>query len=124
MKHDVGCVFALVYAPVIVQAQAAMDWTEAAERTTNVSLAQFGGPPIMPVEVDLQPAGQPGRHAHVAQAQFLVEEVEIVMQAFVVVGLQEGSPRRFVVPRLVSRAGLHDREDMPQTGVIAAPALP
>jgi hypothetical protein len=50
------------------------------------------GQPVVPVEVDLQPAGQPGWHAHVAQAQFLVDEVEVVMQALAVAdALRDGT---------------------------------
>jgi hypothetical protein len=35
--------------------------------------------------VDLQTARQPGRHPHLTQAQFLVDEVEIVVQALAIV---------------------------------------
>ena len=33
----------------------------------------------MPVEVNLQAAGQPGRYPHIAQTQFFVDEVEVVL---------------------------------------------
>ena len=44
-------------------------------------LVSLTGRPVVPVEADLQSAGQPGWHPHVAKAQFLVHEVEAVVQA-------------------------------------------
>ncbi len=67
----------------------------------HLPFAQPRSKPVMPVEIDLQTAGQPGRHAHVAQAQFLVDEVEVIMQALAVVGLQKSPPRLLVMPRLI-----------------------
>jgi len=68
--------------------------------------------PVVPVEVDLQPTGQPCWYPYIAQPQFLIDEVEVVVQAFAVVGLQEGLARLLVVPRLIGRARFHGREDV------------
>jgi hypothetical protein len=43
------------------------------------------------IEVDLQPEWCPGRNAHVAQPELLVDEVEVVMQALAGGGLEEGA---------------------------------
>src|SRR5438270_1463976 len=51
-------------------------------------LTQLTGQPVVAIEVDLQPAGQPCRYAHVAQAQLFVDEIEIVMKAFAIIGNQ------------------------------------
>lgn len=44
-------------------------------------LAQLLGQPGMAIEVDLEAKWRPGRHAQIAQAEVLVDEVEVVMQA-------------------------------------------
>ena len=76
--------------------------------------AQLVRQPVMPVTADLQPAGQPGRHPHMAQAELLVHEIELVMQTLAVIGKQIRLSGLFVVPRLVGGAGLHRREDAHQ----------
>ena len=75
----------------------------------------------MAVEVDLQTAGQPSWHSHVAQAQYLVDGVEVVMQTLAVVGNQIRLAGLFVVPRLVGRAGLHGRQHPHQSRMLPAP---
>ena len=74
----------------------------------------------MPIEVNLQAAGQPCRHPHVAQAQSFVHEIEIVMQAFAVIRHQVRLAGLLVVPWLVRRTGLHRREDAHQTRLLAS----
>src|SRR6202023_1438011 len=54
----------------------------------NFALSQLSRQPVMSVEVDLQTARQPGGNTDVGQSQFFVDEVEIIMQALAVVGLQ------------------------------------
>ena len=56
----------------------------------DVLPAEFGGQPVMPVEIDLQPAGQPSRDPHVAQPQLFIDEIEVVVQALAIVRPQEG----------------------------------
>src|ERR1017187_4642296 len=60
-----------------------------------------------------------GRHADVAEPQFFVQKVEVVVQALAVLRLQiclAGFP---VVPRLVGGARFHGREDAHQAGLFA-----
>ena len=77
----------------------------------DLALSQQAGQPAVPVEIDLQPARQPGRHPHVAQPQVFVDEIEVVVQALAVVRQQIGLAGVLVVPRLVGRAGFHRRQD-------------
>jgi hypothetical protein len=51
-------------------------------------LRQLTRQPAVAVEVDLQAKRRPGRHAHVAQAELRVDEVEVVVQALAAVGLE------------------------------------
>jgi hypothetical protein len=55
------------------------------------------------------------------QAQFGIHEVEIVMQALAAVRAQVGLVRLLVMPGLIGVAGLHRRNDVRQTRMIAAP---
>ncbi len=82
--------------------------------------AQLPRQPVMPIEVNLQAAGQPCRHSHVAQAELFVHEIEVVMQAFAVIRHEVRFAGLFVVPWLVRRTGLHRREDAHQAGTFAS----
>lgn len=75
--------------------------------TAMTNRDRIGCQPVMPVEVDLQAAWQPGGDSHVAQPQFLVDEIEIVVQALAVVWSQERPARCLVVPAFVGRTRLH-----------------
>jgi hypothetical protein len=74
----------------------------------------------VPVHADLQTAGQPRGHTHVTQTDFLVHEIEIIVQALAVIGHQVRLAGLLVVPWLVSRAGLHRREDAYQSSMLSA----
>jgi hypothetical protein len=56
----------------------------------------------------------------VAQTEFFVDEVEVIVQALAVVAHQVRFARFLVVPRLVSGTGLHCREDANQSGMSAS----
>ncbi len=86
----------------------------------DLAPAQYAGQPVVAVEVNLQPARQPGRHPHVAQPQFLIQKVEVVVQTLAIVRQQVGLAGVLVVPRLVGRARLHGREDADQPRMISA----
>ena len=86
----------------------------------DAELAQLARQPVVAIEVNLQAAGQPRRHPHVAQAELLVDEVEVVMQAFPVIRHEVRFAGLFVVPWLVRRTGLHRREDAHQAGLLAS----
>ncbi len=78
-------------------------------------LAQPARQPVMPVQADLQTAGQPGRYPHVTEAKFFIDEIEVVMQALAVIGHKIGLAGLFVVPWLVRRTWLHRRQDADQS---------
>jgi hypothetical protein len=80
----------------------------------DAQLTQLACQPVVAIEADLQPARQPRRHTHMAQAQILVHEVEVVMQALAVIRNQKRLACLLVVPWLVGRAGLHGRENAHQ----------
>jgi len=86
----------------------------------NARLAQLAGQPGVAVEVDLQPERCPGRNADVTEPDLLIDEVEVVVQAFAGGGFEKGAMGGLVVPRSVRRTGLHGRENVHQPGVIAA----
>ena len=71
------------------------------EPILDTLFAQLTGQPVVAVELDLQPAGQPGRYAHVTQAQFLADEIEIVMKALAIIGNQIRLAGLLVVPGLI-----------------------
>src|SRR6202007_2614546 len=73
-----------------------------------------------PVAIKLEAERTPCRHAQIDQAQFGVDEVEVVVQAFAGIRPKEGAMRLFVVPGLVGVAGFHRRDDMDQAGMVPA----
>jgi hypothetical protein len=75
------------------------------------------GPPLRLVEIHLPAKGQPGRHAHVAQVQRLVEEVKAVVRTTTADELEAGAAGFPVVPGLETFARFHRREDMDQAGM-------
>jgi hypothetical protein len=85
---------------------------------TNALLVHFGGQLIVSVEVELQTKRSPRGYPHIAQAQVLGHEVEIVMETLGIGVLQEGFARFLVVPGLERWAWLHSREDMHQSWMI------
>ena len=56
----------------------------------------------------------------VAQAQFCVDEVKVVLQARAVIGPQEGLAAMLVLPGLVASIRFQGREDADQAGVMPA----
>ncbi len=84
----------------------------------DASLVELARQPVVTVEVELQSEWAPGRHAQVAQAELLIDEVEVVVQALATGGLQEGLLTLLVVPRLLAGASLHRGQDVDQTGMV------
>ena len=84
----------------------------------DAELAQLVRQPVMPVAVDLQPAGQPSRHPHMTQAEFFAHEVEVVVQTLAVIRKQIRLAGLLVVPRLVGGAWLDRREDAHQPSLL------
>jgi hypothetical protein len=75
----------------------------------------------MAIEVKLQAEGAPGRHPEITQPKPLIDEVEIIMQAFPTIGFQEGLAGGLVMPGLIRGARFHGRENMDEPGM--PPAL-
>jgi hypothetical protein len=85
----------------------------------DAHLAQLPRQPVMAVEANLQPAGQPGRHPDVTEPQVSVQEVEVVMQALAVIRNQIRLAGLLIVPWLVRGAGLHGGENAHQPRLLA-----
>src|SRR5579883_647041 len=81
---------------------------------------ELSGQPAVAIAVKLQPKGTPGRYPQIAQPHHRVHEVEIVVQAFARVGLEEGLVAGLVVPGLVALAGFHRRDHVHQARMIPA----
>ena len=86
----------------------------------DTQLAQPARQPVVTIEANLQSAGQPCRHTHLAETQFLVHEVEVVMQTLPVIRNQICLAGLFVVSWLIRRAGLHGRENADQPRLLPA----
>src|SRR5882762_10779931 len=72
--------------------------------------------PAVTVAVELQAERRPCRHPQIGQAKLGIDEIEIVVETLAAVRPHEGLVRLLVVPRLVSAARLHRRDDMHQAG--------
>jgi len=98
--------------------------TEHAERIVerldgDALLTELSGQPVVAVAVELQPERRPRRHTQIAQAELLIDEVEVVVQTFAVFVAQRGFAGHLVMPGCEGGAGFHRREDVDQTGVVA-----
>jgi len=102
-----------------------VDILEAHEGVIGKGIIDAGGgelsrQPRMTVAVELQAKRTPGGHPQVAKTEFLVDEVEVVVQALARVGLERGLAAGLVVPRSVALAGFHRRDYMHQPRMIAS----
>src|SRR5579875_2535161 len=59
---------------------------------------ETAGQAVMPIEINLQAERAPGGDADVAQPQFLIDEIKVVVQALTVVGAQVRLARGLVLP--------------------------
>src|SRR5262245_61479958 len=75
----------------------------------------------MAVEVKLEPKGAPRGYTQIAETKSLIDEIEIIVEAFPTVRLEKCSMGCLIVPRLIRRTRLHRRQDVDKTGV--APPL-
>ena len=62
---------------------------------------------MMAVEIDLQAKWCPGGHPDVTESKGIIDEVEVVMEAFTCGGFQGGMAFFLVMPGAVGRAGFH-----------------
>jgi len=92
------------------------------QRERDLFLAQLCGKPGMPIEVELQSKWTPGRYTQVAQSEFGINEVKIVMQALAGCRFEKRLARWLIVPGFVGRARFHrgDAQRMHQPGLVAA----
>jgi hypothetical protein len=88
------------------------------EREADLPFPEFAGQPVVPVEVNLQTVGRPGRHAHIAQPKLRVDEAKVEVHALAAVGPQERLVRLLVVPRLIGGTRLHHAEHVHQPGSV------
>src|SRR5208337_2387032 len=82
--------------------------------------AQLARQPAMAVAIELQAERRPGWNAHIDQAKLLIDEIEIIAQAFAAIRAQEGLVSFLIVPRLVGAAGFHGGDHMREAWMIAA----
>ena len=72
------------------------------------------GKQVMAVHIKLKPERRPCRDAEIAETEFPVDKIEIVMKALALVELQEGLSGCFIMPWLVSITAFHGRENVDQ----------
>lgn len=72
----------------------------------------------MAVQVKQRAEWTPRRNGQKAEAEHLVNEVEVVVQALAAIAANEGATGFLVMPWLVGRARLHGREDVHQSRTV------
>ena len=72
------------------------------------------------VEIELQAEGSPGRNAQITEAELLVDEIDVIVQAAAGVVLEKVDVGPLVVPRPEGGAGFHGGEDVDDAGMLAA----
>ena len=90
------------------------------EGEAATAFLQPAGQLVVAVEVELQSEGGPRGNPQVTQAQVLVDEVEVVVQALPVGGFEESLAGLLVVPGPEGRAGFHGGEDVHESGMVPA----
>ena len=88
---------------------------------TDAFRSKLGRQPVVAIAVELQPEWRPRRHTQIAQAEVLVDEIEIVVEALAVFVLQCSLVGRLVVPRVKRCTWLHCGKDMHETGRVFTP---
>lgn len=86
----------------------------------DAAIVQLSREPVVAIEVKLKAEGAPRGHTQITQAKLLVDEVEIIVQTFASDRFQKGFVSSLVMPRLVCGARFHGRENVNQSGMIAA----
>jgi hypothetical protein len=73
----------------------------------NGALVQLHGQPGMSIKIDLEAKRTPSRHADIEKPELLINKIEVIVQAFAIVGLKKRLVRLFVMPWLIGLAGFH-----------------
>lgn len=90
------------------------------QRIADAFSVQLPRKDIVPITIELQPEGRPGRHTQIAQSILWVNKIEIVMQTLPLRWFQKGFARLFIVPWFEGAARFHGREDMHQTRMLSS----
>jgi hypothetical protein len=75
---------------------------------------------VVAVAIELQAKRTPSRDPQVAEAELLIDEVEVIVETASGLELEVGFAGALVVPRHVGHTGFHRAEDVDQAGVVAA----
>ena len=75
---------------------------------------QLMGKKIMAVHVELQAERRPGGDTQITEAQFFVNEIKIIVEAFALVKFKECLSSGLIMPRLISAALFHSRKNVDQ----------
>jgi hypothetical protein len=73
----------------------------------------------MAIAVKLESEGAPGGDPEIAETKLFIDEVEVIVEALARIILEKGVSCVLVVPRLVTRTGLHGGKDMDKTDLVS-----
>jgi hypothetical protein len=85
----------------------------------EILLAEKTGQLMVPVKIELQPKGSPGRDPQIAQPQIFKNDVEVVMDALRFGTSEKRSAGLFVMPGFERRTGFQGGENMDQPRLIS-----
>lgn len=85
----------------------------------EILLADKTGQLVVPVKIELEPKGSPGRDPQIAQPQIFKDKVEVVMDAFRFGPSEKRSAGLFVMPGFERRTGFQGGENMDQPRLIS-----
>ena len=86
----------------------------------NAFIDQLSRQFVMAVEIELEAKRRPCRHSEITQAHLCVDEIEVIMQTFAAVVLEERFVGIFVMPGLIARAWFHCRENVYEAGMFSS----
>ena len=77
------------------------------ESEGDAILGQMDSQPVVPIEIDLEAKRTPGGDAYIAEAKFLIDKIEVVVQALPVIRFEKGLVGLLVVPWFVGLTRFH-----------------
>ena len=80
----------------------------------NVLLCKFMGEKVMPIHIKLETEGCPGGDTQIAQPQFLVNEIKVIMKAFALVKLEGCPASGLIMPWPIGITLFHGGKNMDQ----------
>ena len=63
--------------------------------------------PVVPIEIDLEAKRTPGGDTYIAEAKFLIDKIEVVVQTLPVIRFEKGLVGLLVVPWFVGLTRFH-----------------